>query len=200
MIAMIGPSMASCEHTLNTLRYADRVKELCVGESAEQDVDLEFDEAEDEVEQEEEDEAEGSLEQSGLAQLQTLAGEEVNEDWIQYQESLAAMQVYINSYETRACCSCLVYNMFYIAFTFASGIRRGSGGSASQHVGRFGGVATAGCDPLGHDQHRRLRPRSLCSAAGGDGQREAGGIVGPCSEGQSFQVNVGNFKFCGKIY
>merc|ERR1719347_1162624 len=91
MIAMIGPSMASCEHTLNTLRYADRVKELCVGESAEQDVDLEFDEAEDEVEKE--DEAEGSLEQSGLAQLQTLAGEEVNEDWVQYQESLAAMQV-----------------------------------------------------------------------------------------------------------
>merc|ERR1719347_2274345 len=64
MIAMIGPSMASCEHTLNTLRYADRVKELCVGESVEQDVDFEFDEAEDEVEQEEEDEAEGRLEQS----------------------------------------------------------------------------------------------------------------------------------------
>ena len=94
MIAMIGPSMASCEHTLNTLHYADRVKELCVGESAEQDVNFEFDEAEDEVE--EEDEAEGSLEQSRLVQLQTLAGEEVNEDWIQYQESLAAMQVCIN--------------------------------------------------------------------------------------------------------
>ena len=93
MIAMIGPSMANCEHTLNTLHYADRVKELCVGESAEQDVNFEFDEAEDEVE--EEDEAEGSLEQSGLAQLQT-AGEEVNEDWIQYQESLAAMQVCTN--------------------------------------------------------------------------------------------------------
>ena len=96
MIAMIGPSMASCEHTLNTLRYADRVKELCVGESVEQDVDVDFDQAEDEVE-EDEDEAEGSLEQSGLAQLQTLAGEECNEDWIQYQESLAAMQVSINS-------------------------------------------------------------------------------------------------------
>jgi len=30
MIAMISPSMNSCEHTLNTLRYADRVKELGV--------------------------------------------------------------------------------------------------------------------------------------------------------------------------
>ncbi|CAJ0963154.1 unnamed protein product, partial [Mesorhabditis belari] len=28
MIAMISPTMASCEHTLNTLRYANRVKEL----------------------------------------------------------------------------------------------------------------------------------------------------------------------------
>ncbi|KAK9500308.1 hypothetical protein O3M35_001592 [Rhynocoris fuscipes] len=28
MIAMISPGMKSCEHTLNTLRYADRVKEL----------------------------------------------------------------------------------------------------------------------------------------------------------------------------
>ncbi len=27
-IAMISPSLSSCEHTLNTLRYADRVKEL----------------------------------------------------------------------------------------------------------------------------------------------------------------------------
>ena len=53
MIAMIGPSLASCEHTLNTLRYADRVKELCVGESVEQDIDLDFDQAEDEVEEEE---------------------------------------------------------------------------------------------------------------------------------------------------
>merc|ERR1719392_244144 len=28
MIAMINPCLSSCEHTLNTLRYADRVKEL----------------------------------------------------------------------------------------------------------------------------------------------------------------------------
>ena len=87
MIAMIGPSMASCEHTLNTLRYADRVKELCVGESEEQVVD--------QVDEEEELDADESLEQSGLAQLQNLAGEECNEDWVQYQESLAVMQVSI---------------------------------------------------------------------------------------------------------
>ncbi|XP_022238830.1 kinesin-like protein KIF2A isoform X1 [Limulus polyphemus] len=30
MIAMISPGMNSCEHSLNTLRYADRVKELGV--------------------------------------------------------------------------------------------------------------------------------------------------------------------------
>ncbi|KAM9008212.1 kinesin-like protein KIF2C isoform 2-T2 [Ara ararauna] len=30
MIAMISPGMSSCEYTLNTLRYADRVKELSV--------------------------------------------------------------------------------------------------------------------------------------------------------------------------
>lgn len=30
MIATISPSVTSCEHTLNTLRYADRVKELAV--------------------------------------------------------------------------------------------------------------------------------------------------------------------------
>ncbi|TGZ60410.1 hypothetical protein CRM22_008537 [Opisthorchis felineus] len=42
MIAMISPGMASCEHTLNTLRYADRVKELGPGgiTSASSNVDL----------------------------------------------------------------------------------------------------------------------------------------------------------------
>eukprot|EP00039_Didymoeca_costata_P003918 m.70485 g.70485 ORF g.70485 m.70485 type:complete len:740 (+) comp12138_c0_seq1:232-2451(+) len=34
MIAMISPGLASCEHTLNTLRYADRVKELKAGKTS----------------------------------------------------------------------------------------------------------------------------------------------------------------------
>lgn len=33
MIAMISPGLSSCEHTLNTLRYANRVKELVVTET-----------------------------------------------------------------------------------------------------------------------------------------------------------------------
>ncbi|KAG8236394.1 hypothetical protein J437_LFUL014915 [Ladona fulva] len=35
MIAMISPGLSSCEHSLNTLRYADRVKELAATDPAE---------------------------------------------------------------------------------------------------------------------------------------------------------------------
>merc|ERR1711915_728840 len=42
MIAMIGPCLSSCEHTLNTLRYADRVKELAVGKRNENNEVVEF--------------------------------------------------------------------------------------------------------------------------------------------------------------
>uniref|UniRef100_A0A8D0ALU7 Kinesin-like protein n=1 Tax=Sander lucioperca TaxID=283035 RepID=A0A8D0ALU7_SANLU len=38
MIATISPGMASCENTLNTLRYANRVKELTVDPSAAMDI------------------------------------------------------------------------------------------------------------------------------------------------------------------
>ena len=151
MIAMIGPSMASCDHTLNTLRYADRVKELCVGETVEQEVD--FDEEEDE---DEEDEAEGSLEQSGLAQLQTLAGEECNEDWIQYQESLAVMQVCVVFWF-------IIYHRPFslLCFNNCEGVRGRCGGSTPQHAGRSRAVAAAGRGLALHDQRRRLRPGVL---------------------------------------
>nr|CAB3259104.1 kinesin-like protein KIF2A [Phallusia mammillata] len=36
MIATISPGITSCEHTLNTLRYADRVKELAVDDGADE--------------------------------------------------------------------------------------------------------------------------------------------------------------------
>nr|CAD7424097.1 unnamed protein product [Timema monikensis] len=35
MIAMVSPGMSSCEHSLNTLRYADRVKELAANDPVE---------------------------------------------------------------------------------------------------------------------------------------------------------------------
>ena len=138
MIAMIGPSMASCEHTLNTLRYADRVKELSVGESEEQVVDQV-----DEEDEEEELEADESLEQSGLVQLQNLAGEECNEDWVQYQESLAVMQVQN---------LIMLLDEALRSHDF-SGSGGGGGRGASKHVGRPGGVAAAGRHPARHDQH-----------------------------------------------
>jgi len=34
-IAMISPGLSSCEHSLNTLRYADRVKELAAVDPSE---------------------------------------------------------------------------------------------------------------------------------------------------------------------
>ena len=53
MIAMISPGNSAVEHTLNTLRYADRVKELGTGDvSAKKDYDDE--EKENNLDQEDE--------------------------------------------------------------------------------------------------------------------------------------------------
>ncbi|XP_022822167.1 kinesin-like protein Klp10A isoform X3 [Spodoptera litura] len=43
MIAMISPAMSSCEHSLNTLRYADRVKELGSADPARRHDDADVD-------------------------------------------------------------------------------------------------------------------------------------------------------------
>ena len=83
MIAMIGPCLSSCEHTLNTLRYADRVKELAVGKINENNEVVEF-----------EDENEDMLdEDSDLAQLRSLNDGECSADWYHFQESVAQLQV-----------------------------------------------------------------------------------------------------------
>ena len=79
MIAMIGPSISSCEHTLNTLRYADRVKELAVGQAGCEDGDRE-------------EECDSNSNQSGLAELRNLNGGEWSQDWFGFQESVAQLQ------------------------------------------------------------------------------------------------------------
>ncbi|XP_065081909.1 kinesin-like protein Klp10A isoform X2 [Ochlerotatus camptorhynchus] len=64
MIAMISPGLSSCEHTLNTLRYANRVKEL---------VAIDPSERADDVEPMESDEPKnGMLSENDLAQLRSL--------------------------------------------------------------------------------------------------------------------------------
>lgn len=108
MIAMIGPGLSSCEHTLNTLRYADRVKELGVrdggnrggnkvvsaGESLDYDDDLlgdnlaEMEEAHGRM-----DDGVLSPEDSDLAQLRSLNDGECSADWYNFQESVAHLQL-----------------------------------------------------------------------------------------------------------
>merc|ERR1719282_874974 len=96
MIAMINPCMSSCEHTLNTLRYADRVKELGAQDPAKAtDADME-DIQEQEVSSSDSVVLIGSdtsrREDSGLAQLRSLNDGECSVDWYNFQESLAQLQ------------------------------------------------------------------------------------------------------------
>ncbi|XP_062701269.1 kinesin-like protein Klp10A isoform X2 [Aedes albopictus] len=63
MIAMISPGLSSCEHTLNTLRYANRVKEL---------VAIDPSERTDDVEPMESDEPKNGMSENDLAQLRSL--------------------------------------------------------------------------------------------------------------------------------
>lgn len=83
MIAMIGPGLSSCEHTLNTLRYADRVKELAISKSGKGEEEVvELDDSEEMLD-----------ENSDLAQLRSLNDGECSADWYHFQESVAQLQI-----------------------------------------------------------------------------------------------------------
>ena len=112
---MIGPSLNSCEHTLNTLRYADRVKELGVKRSRRENDGNGALEYEDEMEEYLDEEEGGRMEDgvlspedSDLAQLRSLNDGECSADWYQFQESVAHLQVrerILCPVENRSCSS-----------------------------------------------------------------------------------------------
>merc|ERR1719180_114350 len=92
MIAMINPCLSSCEHTLNTLRYADRVKELGTSDTVSDpvrsvDADME------DIQEQEVSSSDSVREDSDLAQLRSLNDGECSADWYNFQESLAQLQV-----------------------------------------------------------------------------------------------------------
>jgi len=97
MIAMISPTMSSCEHTLNTLRYADRVKELGLKDPPRGGGAVEYeDDMGGYLDEEEGGRMEDGVlspEDSDLAQLRSLNDGECSADWYQFQESVAHLQL-----------------------------------------------------------------------------------------------------------
>lgn len=79
MIAMISPGMQSCEHSLNTLRYADRVKELGT-EGPELKSDENYDESE------------AMSPGDDLALLHTSNSAEISQDMHTFHEAISHLQ------------------------------------------------------------------------------------------------------------
>ncbi|XP_020290514.1 kinesin-related protein 13-like isoform X3 [Pseudomyrmex gracilis] len=90
MIAMISPGMSSCEHSLNTLRYADRVKELAATDPTE----IKASPTEDDRGMKIEEQANNSvLSDSDLAQLRSLNEGELSQDLYTFHEAVSALQM-----------------------------------------------------------------------------------------------------------
>ncbi|XP_077296171.1 kinesin-like protein 10A isoform X2 [Arctopsyche grandis] len=88
MIAMISPGLSSCEHSLNTLRYADRVKELAANDpSGRQESGGRMDALNDV-------DMEGSYRQeTDLAQLRSLNEGDMSADLLTFHEAISALQL-----------------------------------------------------------------------------------------------------------
>jgi len=84
MISMISPGISCCEHTLNTLRYADRVKELGPGGP--------LDEKPSGLEAPEFPQGGASPQNSDLALLKTSNAEEVTEELLTFHAAMNKMQ------------------------------------------------------------------------------------------------------------
>ena len=78
MIAMISPGMQSCEHSLNTLRYADRVKELGTEGP--------------ELKSDENDENEAMSPEDDLALLHNSNSAEISQDMHTFHEAISHLQ------------------------------------------------------------------------------------------------------------
>ncbi|OXU30270.1 hypothetical protein TSAR_003405 [Trichomalopsis sarcophagae] len=87
---MISPGMSSCEHSLNTLRYADRVKELAVTDPSETRCSTEENETNLQVN---ENSNNSALSDSDLAQLISLNEGELSQDLYTFHEAVSALQM-----------------------------------------------------------------------------------------------------------
>ncbi|KAK9497334.1 hypothetical protein O3M35_004672 [Rhynocoris fuscipes] len=83
MIAMISPGMSSCEHSLNTLRYADRVKELATTDLLLQESLNDEQQARNEND---------DLNQDDLATLRSLNEGEISADLYNFHEAVSQLQ------------------------------------------------------------------------------------------------------------